>query len=158
MLVICSTHCGPLTCSWNVFKTTLTGPSSVQTSALDCKTLTVMSSRNCITRTKHKAWLARLSLLEKFGTRLLKHKSRPVRRTCSTRMLQISSRTRRIWEPFALPTSVLRLWSTPPLTKSLSATSHPSLYQSTSRTVRSITISSSMSPTMQRGTSTESSM
>ena len=103
---------------------------------------------------EHKAWLAKPSLLEKFGTRLLKHKSRQVRRTCSTRMLRTSSPTRRTWERFDHPTSAQRSWSTPLLTKLLSATSHPSLYQSTSRTVRSITTFSSMLPIMQQATST----
>ena len=155
---ICSTLSGHLICSWNVCKIMLTGPSSVQMSVLVYKTLMVTNSKNCIIPMKHKAWLARLYQLEKFGTRLLKRKSKQVHLTCSTRMLRTSSPTKRTWEPSVHPTCALRLWSTLPLTKSLFATSHRSHYQSMLRTVRSITIFSSMSHTMLLVISTESSM
>ena len=158
VLVICSTLCGHLICSWNVYKIMLIGPFSVQMSALVCKMLMVMSSRNCTIPMKHKAWLARLSLLEKYGTRLLRRKSRQERLTCSTRMLRTSNPTRRTWGPSVHPTFVQRLWNTHQLMKSLFATSHRSHYQSMLRTVRSITIFSSMSHTMLLVISTESSM
>ena len=144
VLVICSTLYGRLICSCNVCKIMLTGPSFVRMSAQVCKMSMVKNSKNSTNRMRHKVWLERPFQLEKFGTRLLKPKSKQGRRTCSTRMLRTSSPTRRTWEPFAPPTSAQRSWNTPQQTKSLCATSHRLLFQSTSRTVRSIMNSSSM--------------
>ena len=154
VLEICFTHCGLLICSCNALKRTKIGPSSARMNALDCRMLMVRNSRNSTNPTKLKDWLERPSLLVKYGTRLLRLKLKQEHRTCSTRMQRISSPTRRIWGPSVHPTSVLRSWNTLQKTKSLCATSHPSLFQSMLKTVHSIMTFFSMSPITQQVTST----
>ena len=160
MHVISSTHCGRPICSWNVLSKTLTGRSSVRMNALVCKTHTAQISRHFTRSTKPQASLEKPFQPALCGTRLLNPRLKQVRRTCSTRMQQTRSRTKRTSEPSVPRTCAPRSWNTQPRTKLRCATSLPLLSTSTWiwRTTPSTISCCMMLPTMRLATSTVSSM